>query len=190
MTLSLGGTSSSGRNHFAVLGLPVRFALDLAALERAWRAVQGAVHPDRFAGAGEAQRRLALQYSTQINEAHDILKDPVRRASYLCGLHGVDVDAERNTAMPAEFLMQQMEWRESLEDAVQARQPQTLAQLAQDVQSAITEGELLLEHLLDRAAPDYDRAAMEVRRMMFLMKFSQDLLDQQKRLSHGAVADR
>lgn len=191
MTASLGSAAQpSGRNHFALFGLPVRFSIDADALERAWRAVQGAVHPDRFAGATDAQRRIALQYSTQINEAHDTLKDPVRRATYICALHGVDVEAESNTAMPADFLVQQMEWRESLDDALRANDLRAIAQLGQEVASAISEGQLLLEHLLDNPAPDHARAAQEVRRMMFLTRFEAQMHNEQKRLTHGTAADR
>lgn len=180
----------TARDHFSLFGLPVRFALDSEALERAWRAVQAAVHPDRFSGGTDAQRLLALQYSTRINEAHDTLRDPLRRAAYLCALNGVAVDAERNTAMPAEFLMQQMEWRESLEDAAHARDIRGLAQLGQEVAAAMAESELLIEHLLDRPQPDYTRAAAEVRQMMFLAKFSDQVRDELKRSERGAAADR
>lgn len=191
MTHASGGVAPrSARNHFSMLGLPVRFGLDLAALEQAWKAVQGAVHPDRFAGGTDAQRLLALQYSTQINEAHDTLKNPLRRAAYLCKLHGVEIDAERNTAMPADFLAQQMEWRESLDDAVAAGDTRAIAQIEQELVGAITESEILLEHLLDRDLPDYVRGAEEVRRLMFLVKFKSHLHDEQRRVAHGAVADR
>jgi molecular chaperone HscB len=184
------GATFAARNHFSLFGLPVQYGLDAAALESAWRAVQGAVHPDRFAGGTDAQRLLALQYSTQINQAHETLKDPVRRGAYLCQLHGVPVDAERNTAMPEDFLMQQMEWRESMEDAVAARDVRALSQLAEEVQSSIAESELLLEHLFDRPAVDAERAAAEVRRMMFLTKFQSQVIDEQRRVSHGTAADR
>lgn len=177
------------RNHFSLFNLPVRFALDLNALEAAWRAVQTAVHPDRFASGTDAQRLLALQYSTQINEAHQTLKDPVRRATYLCHLNGVEIDAERNTAMPEDFLVQQMEWRESLDDAVAARDLRGLSRLEQEVNNAIAEGELLIGHLLDRAEPDTLRAAEEVRRMMFLTRFKSQVHDEQRRCGHGSVAD-
>ncbi|MBU3725191.1 MAG: Fe-S protein assembly co-chaperone HscB [Burkholderiaceae bacterium] len=180
----------TARDHFSLFGLPVRFALDGDALERAWRAVQGAVHPDRFAGGTDAQRLLALQYSTRINEAHDTLRDPMRRAAYLCALNGVAVDAERNTAMPPEFLMQQMEWRESLEDASNAKDMRGLAQLEQEVSAAMAESELLIEHLLDRSDPDFIRAAGEVRQMMFLAKFSDQVREEQKRIERGIAANR
>ncbi len=190
MTVGLG---SSGvipeKNHFSLFGLPVRFGLDLDALERAWKVVQGAVHPDRYVSAPESQRLMALQRATAVNDAHDTLKDPIRRATYLCGLHGVEVDAERNTSMPADFLMQQMEWRESLEDAAAAKNLEALSQLDQEVVSAIAESELLIEHLLDKSPADAARAADEIRRLMFLSKFSGQVRDEQRKLMDGAASD-
>ncbi len=177
------------KNHFSLFGLPVRFALDLVALERAWKVVQGAVHPDRYVSAPESQRLMALQRATQVNDAHDTLKDPIRRATYLCRLHGVEVDPERNTAMPPDFLVQQMEWRESLEDAAAAKSIESLSQLDQEVAAAIAESELLIEHLLDQSPADAARAADEVRRLMFLSKFSGQVRDEQRRLTDGAASD-
>jgi len=187
---SCGMASFAARDYFSLFGLPVRFAIDLVALDAAWRSVQGAVHPDRFAGQGDSQRLLALQYSTQINEAHQTLRDPLRRASYICKLHGLEIDPERNTVMPPEFLVQQMEWRESLEDALAAQDVRAVAQLEMEVRAAVTEGEILLEHLLDQSVPDTARAAEEIRCMMFLVKFSAQLREEKRRLSHGTLANR
>ncbi len=190
ITASRDAAPTAARDHFSLFGLPIRFALDAEALERAWRAVQAAVHPDRFAAGTDAQRLLALQYSTRINEAHQTLRDPLRRAAYLCELNGVEIDAERNTAMPEEFLLQQMEWRESLEDCAAAGDVRGLLQLGQEVDAAIAETVLLLEHLLDRGEPDFNRAAAEVRRMMFLVKFGEQVHQEQKRIERGAAANR
>ena len=178
------------RDFFSLFGLEPRFGIDLALLERAWRSVQAAVHPDRFASGTDSQKLMALRYSTQVNEAHETLKDPIKRASYLCQLHGVQIDAERNTAMPADFLVQQMEWRESMEDAVAAADAKVLSQLMQEVESSLSETELLVEHLLDSSAPNYPKAADEVRRMMFLVKFKAQLSYEQKKVLHGAAANR
>ncbi|HEX7638028.1 MAG TPA: Fe-S protein assembly co-chaperone HscB, partial [Burkholderiaceae bacterium] len=112
---------------FALFGLPERFGLDLPALDAKWKALQGAAHPDRFATETGAAQRVAMQWAIRINEAYRRLKNPLARAAYLCGLHGADVDAERNTAMPADFLMQQMAWRERLEDAASLDEVETLA---------------------------------------------------------------
>lgn len=185
-----GDAPLASRDFFSLFGLEQRFAIDLGSLEGAWRSVQAAVHPDRFASGTDAQKLMALRYSTQVNEAHETLKDPIKRASYLCQLHGVEIDAERNTAMPADFLVQQMEWRESMEDSVAAGDAKGLSQLMQEVESSLSEAELLVEHLLDSVSPNYSKAADEVRRMMFLVKFKSQLAQEQKRMLHGAAADR
>ena len=108
-------------NDFELFGLPPRFAQDRAALDARWRALQAEVHPDRFAAQGAAAQRVAMQWAVRVNEAYQRLKDPLKRAAYLCELHGAPVDAENNTAMPPAFLMQQMEWREALDEAATAR---------------------------------------------------------------------
>lgn len=175
---------------FALMGLPRRFGLDPKALDARWKDLQRQTHPDRFAAQGTAAQRVAMQWSVRVNEAYQRLRDPVKRAAYLCELAGASIDAERNTAMPAEFLVQQMEWRESMEDSVVARDIQGLSQLMQEVQASLAESELLVEHLLDSVQPNYEKAAQEVRRMMFLVKFKSQLVEEQKRVSHGAAANR
>ena len=102
---------------FELFGVPRRFQLDRADLDARRRALQGEVHPDRFANADAASRRAAMQSAVRVNEAYARLADPLRRAAYLCELAGAPIGAEDNTAMPAEFLRQQMAWREALDDA-------------------------------------------------------------------------
>uniref|UniRef100_UPI0032B262A3 Fe-S protein assembly co-chaperone HscB n=1 Tax=uncultured Aquincola sp. TaxID=886556 RepID=UPI0032B262A3 len=102
---------------FTLFGLPQRYALDRADLDQRWRELQAKVHPDRFAAEGGAAQRVAMQWSVRVNEAYGRLKNPLQRAAYLCELRGAPINAENNTAMPAAFLMQQMEWREALDDA-------------------------------------------------------------------------
>ena len=102
---------------FELFGLARRFAQERSAIDARWKELQREAHPDKFAAQGAAAQRVAMQWSVRINEAYQRLKDPMRRAAYLCELHGAPIRAEDNTAMPAAFLMQQMEWREALEDA-------------------------------------------------------------------------
>jgi molecular chaperone HscB len=109
------------QNHFDLFNLPPRFAVDAGALDSAYRDVQSRVHPDRFVNATDAEKRVAMQWATRANEAYQTLKNPLARARYLCELNGVDLQTESNTAMPPSFLMQQMEWRERLEEAEHAR---------------------------------------------------------------------
>ena len=102
---------------FELFDIAPRFALDAAALDTRWRALQTEVHPDRFAAEGAAAQRIAMQWAVRVNEAYKRLKNPLQRAAYLCELNGAPIEAENNTAMPGAFLMQQMAWRESLDDA-------------------------------------------------------------------------
>ena len=100
-----------GDDDFTLFGLPPRQALDRADLDARRRELQARVHPDRHAAEGASAQRLAMQWAVRVNEAYERLKDPLTRAAYLCALRGMAVDAERNTAMPAAFLAQQMAWR-------------------------------------------------------------------------------
>ena len=156
---------------FTLFGQPECFALDAAQIDRRWRELQASVHPDGFAARGAAAQRIAMQWSVRVNEAYRRLKDPLRRAAYLCERRGVPVEAQRNTAMPREFLMQQMAWREALEDASDAQAVQQL-----DDRVAAEERLMLqrLEQQLDTQA-DTKAAADLVRELMFVARFRQDI---------------
>jgi molecular chaperone HscB len=158
---------------FALLGLPRRFQLDLTALDQRWKELQRQTHPDRHAAQGAAAQRVAMQWSVRINEAHQRLRDPVRRAAYLCELAGAPIQAERNTAMPADFLMQQMQWREALEEASDEPQVQALHdQVMQARQAAMQQ---LAQHLDQQ--PNPQAASGTVRALMFIDKFAADVQD-------------
>ncbi len=160
---------------FEIMGVPTQFAQDLAALDAAWKNLQRQVHPDKFVGQGAAAQRVAMQWSVRVNEAYQRLKNPLQRASYLCSLQGVGIEAESNTAMPTDFLMQQMEWREALDEAEGAGQLQALAdEVLQAQQAAYAE----LEQLLD-VQHDYAAAAVGVRKLMFIQKFAQEIRQRQ-----------
>lgn len=162
------------QNHFALFGLPERFALDMAALERARLAVQSQVHPDRFAGGSERDKRLAMQWAAQANTAYRTLRDPLARAAYLCGLRGAPVDGESQTAMPADFLQQQMQWRETLDEVRDAGDVRALHELQQQVEAE-------RQRRLDAVARALDQrnepavAAAEVRALMFIQRFSDEV---------------
>jgi molecular chaperone HscB len=105
------------QNHFQLFGLPQSFAIDATQLDQHYRALQAQVHPDKSAHLSEAEQRLAMQHSTQVNEAYQTLRNPLKRARYLLSLHGVDTQEDTNTAMPVDFLMEQLEWREAVAEA-------------------------------------------------------------------------
>ena len=158
---------------FALFGLPERFAVDLAALDARWKQLQGAAHPDRFATDTAAAQRVAMQWAVRINEAYRRLKDPLARAAYLCTLHGVDLQAESNTAMPPAFLMQQMEWREALSDATGV---DAVEALAGEVAASRAATLAALQSKIDDAeAPDWRAVADLVRGLMFVDKFMTDV---------------
>ena len=112
---------------FTLLGLPQRFAQDRSLIDARWRELQAQVHPDRFAAEGAASQRVAMQWAVRVNEAYQRMKDPLRRAAYLSELNDAPIHAENNTAMPTGFLVQQMEWREALDEAVSLSDVEALA---------------------------------------------------------------
>lgn len=161
-------------SYFALFELPARFALDSQALENAYRAVQAQVHPDKFAHATDGEKRRALQWATHANAAYQTLKKPLARATYLCGLHGVSIEAESNTSMPPAFLMQQMEWREQLEEA---RASGDLAQLESLDGEVRQFGKQLLAKVTEQidSQADYGAAAQTVRQWMFIEKMRDEV---------------
>ncbi len=161
------------RDHFALFDLPARFAIDEALLEQAYRRVQAQVHPDRFATAGAAERRVAMQWAARANEALRTLRSPVARAAYLCEQHGQPIDAESNTAMPAEFLNQQMQWREELDEA-RERGGAAARALAAEVEARRDEVLARVAAALDENG-DYAAAAAGVRELHFIDRFRDEL---------------
>ena len=156
---------------FTLFGLPPRFALDRAALDDCWRALQARVHPDRFVGEGAAAQRIAMQWAVRVNEAYQRLKSPLQRGAYLCELRGAPIQAENNTAMPTSFLMQQMAWREALDDAADTAAVERLDdEVAADETALLTE----LGRTLD-TLDDANAAAQQVRALMFVARFRSDM---------------
>ena len=172
------------RNHFELLGLPVSYAVDAAALDRAYRDLQGRVHPDRFAASGEAERRVAMQWATRANEAYRTLRNPIDRARYLLALKGYDTGEESNTAMPPDFLMQQMEWREAVAEGRAARDPAALERLRGEIEDSRAEMHALLARALggDR---NYDAGCSLVRKLRFLDRIEAEIDDALEALAEG-----
>lgn len=161
------------QNHFELFHLPQRFAVETDALDKAYHEVQNRVHPDKFINATDTEKRVAMQWATRANEAYQTLKNPFKRAAYLCELNGIDLQTESNTAMPREFLMQQMEWREALEEAKAGKDIDALEQLDADLRT-VRKSELeQIGKLLD--AGDFEPAARCVRQLMFLEKFGNEV---------------
>jgi molecular chaperone HscB len=156
---------------FELFGLKRQFAQDRGALDTRWKDLQREAHPDKFAAQGAAAQRIAMQWSVRINEAYQRLKDPLKRAAYLCELAGFPVNAHSNTAMPTAFLMQQMEWREALDDAQAATALEALDDQVQSSRKAVLQQ---CAAALDEQR-DFTSAVGLVRTLMFIEKFTQDL---------------
>ena len=162
---------SLGSNDFELFGLAPTMVQDRAALDARWKALQREAHPDKFAAQGACAQRLAMQWSVRINEAYQRLKDPLKRAAYLCERHGAPVQAENNTAMPAEFLIQQIQWREMLDDASSQDDVDKIRQtLNQEKHSML----LKCEQNID-VEQDFVAAVGQVRALMFIERLAQDV---------------
>jgi len=168
-------------NHFQIFGVPAQFEVNVAALEKRYRQLQREVHPDRFAAASQVEQRVSMQLATRVNEAYQTLKSPLRRAEYLLQLNGVDPEFETNTSMSPEFLMEQLELREALEEAAGANDARRLERL-----SAQLTGER--DALLGRLGEQLDSqkawaaAAVTLRQLMFLERFRGEIGDAEERM--------
>ena len=163
-------------DHFALFGLNRAFRLDLSDLDSRYRDIQARVHPDRFVNAGDAERRLSMQWATHANEAYQTLKKPLERAKYLLHLAGHDIQAESNTAMPADFLIEQMEWREAVMEARDGGDHHELERLHNRLRGDINGRYDELGQLIDDSG-DLALATDRVRRLMFLEKLLHEIDD-------------
>jgi len=178
---AVSGSLTLASSDFELFGLEPRFQLDSTQLDQQWKQLQKQVHPDQVASQGSADKRLAMQWSVRVNEAYQRLKNPLRRAAYLCELHGAPIRAEDNTAMPAAFLMQQMQWREDLDEATDAAAIEALQQ------QLFVEKKSLLQQCADAidSHADWTNAAQTVRALMFIERFEHDLDNRLERLDNN-----
>ena len=165
---------SASDDYFRFFGLNQQFNIDLPALDQAYLAIQREVHPDRHARGSDSEQRIAMQMATLANTAFQTLKNPIQRGLYLCKLHGVDAKLETNTAMPAAFLMKQMEWRESLDE--QAEDLPALEALMAEVEESKADTLTEIAQAID-GAKNYERAAELLRGLLFIDKFAVELDD-------------
>ena len=164
------------QTHFELFGLPQTYAIDRDKLDAAYRDMQNTVHPDRFAAQPDAEQRVAMQWATQANEAYQTLKHPVSRGVYLLKLQGIDAFDAGNTKMAPAFLMQQMEWREAIDEARASHSTAALDALTDDLRSAHRGIEAQLAALID-TAHDYAAASEAVRQLRFMDKLIAEVGD-------------
>lgn len=159
------------QDFFHLFNLPVRFQIDTTVLEQNFRTLQSQVHPDKFAHLPEVERRVSMQWSTRVNEAYQTLRKPIDRARYLLTLHGVETQEKTNTAMPVDFLMQQMEWREAIEEV---RDSAALDELQSKLQRDVRVLQEQLALTIDDEQ-DYLAAAGIVRKLKFFEKLAEEM---------------
>jgi len=111
--------------HFERLGLPRRFAIDAATIEREYLARSRELHPDYHQLSSAAEQRASLELSSALNEANAVLRDPFRRAEYLLMLEGGPSASEMN-AMPQAFLMDMLDLREQVAMLQAAKSPELI----------------------------------------------------------------
>lgn len=160
------------QNYFALFQLPQQFAVDLALLDRQYRQLQAEVHPDKFVSASPAERMQSMQMATLANEAYQTLKQPTARARYLLQLQGIETDEENNTAMPTDFLMAQMEWREAMDDAKLSKDVAALELLLSDMRQ---QAKALQHEIAREIVENPTQAAQTVRKLRFIDKVSEDV---------------
>ncbi|QDC44414.1 Fe-S protein assembly co-chaperone HscB [Methylophilus medardicus] len=160
------------QNYFALFQLPQQFAVDLALLDRQYRQLQAEVHPDKFVNASPAERMQSMQMATLANEAYLTLKQPTARARYLLQLQGVETDEENNTAMPTDFLMAQMEWREAMDEAKLSKDVAALELLLTDMRQ---QAKALQQDIESEIVENPTQAALTVRKLRFIDKVSEDV---------------
>lgn len=168
-------------DHFELFGLVRGFEVDPQDLEQLWKARAAAVHPDRFAGASDAEKRVAMQWSAQVNEAYRVLRDPLRRAQYLIELAGFKVETSSGAAMDVEFLGQQMQWREDLEDVRASGDVLALTRLKDAIEADRRARQSQTAKLI--ADSQWESALKSLREWMFVEKFLQEIAGAQRALN-------
>jgi molecular chaperone HscB len=163
-------------SYFVLFDLPVSFDIDLGILSERYREAQRAAHPDKFASAADAERRLSVQVAARINEAYRTLKEPLSRGRYLLELQGVDLN-DADTAFEGAFLMEQMELRERLAEVKNRAEPeQQLQAIADDIathsQTLITE---MAEQLREASAESLQQARDVTRKLQFFQRLGEEV---------------
>ncbi len=166
--------SSAQNDYFQLFALPEQFEIDTKLLDANFRKIQSSSHPDRFVTAGAAEKLASMQLATLSNEAYGTLKNTARRAKYLLERQGIDAVADTNTALPMDFLMQQMEWREQLEEAKSAKVIPALDQLHNALRMEANALESELANLFDHEK-DYAAATEVTRKLIFIDKVCSDI---------------
>ena len=162
------------KDHFSIFGLPERYDINVADLAQRYRELQKEVHPDKYANSTEKERDLAVRYASLINQAYDVLKSPLERAKYLLQLRGYNLISETHTMKDNEFLMRQLELRETLENIRNEKEPEiALDKIASNVADSIDSYQQLFSEQL--GTNQIEAAINTVNKMQFMVKFSDEI---------------
>ncbi len=164
-------------DHYVRLGLPRRFVIDAAALERAYLAQSRAVHPDFHAAGSGGDPAASTELSAAVNEAYNTLKEPFTRAEYLLALHG-GPSASEEKAVPPALLAEMMEFRERAEegDAAEREAVRTeLQERARGLEGSVAAGFDVYGTLPDND-PERPRLLHTIRRGLNAWKTTRSLL--------------
>ena len=159
--------------YFNLFQLEPSFNIDTEALEQTYRALAARFHPDKFASASAFEQKQAVMMSSTINDAYRTLKSPIDRAAYLLKSQNIDADAPEHTSFSPEFLMQQMEWRETLMDAQMEQNHYAIRALDQEIQEVQSNLYQDLQQAFEQQ--DYESAAQWVRHGRFLNKLRNEI---------------
>ena len=169
------------RNYFELFGLDVGFVIDADLLARNFQQLQSQFHPDRFVNASDQDRRVAMQATTFINEAHDTLQDEQTRARYLLQLQGILFDVEQDTTQDMDFLVAQMQLREQIEEVDKQDEPlDCLDELA--LQARQEKKELIVQYQKQFAAKEWELAKDTVLKLQFFRRLQQQINNKQEAL--------
>lgn len=171
-------------NYFSLFDEPVQFSIDQKGLAEKYQQLQKAVHPDRFADQGEQSIRIAVQKAALINDAFQTLKSPLRRIEYLLSLKGRDIRHEKSSLQDAGFLMQQMEWRETLESISDSNDPDQLDAFSDQIERELKrrQGELAQQLDLPQSGWQVDALADGARKLTFMYKIREEIEQLQEQL--------
>lgn len=171
-------------NYFELFRFSPAFEIDTALLAERYRDLQRAVHPDKFANGSEQDKLLAMQRTSQVNDGFHTLKNPIRRAEHMLALRGVELSHETTTVKDMGFLMQQIEWREALEDIADSVDPQTAID---ELQASFEAYQKLITNQLSQLLKSDEQAdvllaADQVRKLKFMAKLQDELSREQDAL--------
>lgn len=171
-------SSNRAPNYFELFGLSETFEVDLEDLQKRWKTRAAQVHPDRYVSGSPAEKRVAMQWSAEINEGYRVLKDPVSRARYICEINGHPVSDRPGSKLDAAFLEQQMRWREALEDIRESATPSSqssvqLETLGVEVEQARVQCVEQVSRMIQ--AQCWPQADAALQQWMFVDKFSQEI---------------